>query len=371
MKIVNKIYLDFNATSPILREVRDFVVPFYDSALNASSIHSFGRDARKILDDARADIAKSIGAEGADIIFTSSGTESNNLALKGFKDADYLVISAVEHPSVLKVADKMEATILPVDKNGVVNLKALEKILKNTKGKALVSVMLANNETGVVQPIKEISQLVLFYKGFIHCDAVQAFGKIPVDFSDLNVDMMTISAHKIGGLQGASALIVKKGLNINSQIIGGGQESGARAGTENVAAIAAFAKAAKLVEPQNSALIDYLEAEVKSFAKDAIIVGEEVERLPNTSCIILQGMLAETQLINFDLAGIAVSSGSACTSGKVGKSHVLLAQGYSAKQASEVVRVSIGKETTKQDIDAFLKVWKSNYEKASNTSKAA
>ena len=389
MMVLQKIYLDYNATAPAYPEVMRCMVEVAARPCNASSIHGFGREARRLLDTARQQVMHTLDADGTQIIFTASGTEANNLAIYGLEEADTVLVSAIEHPSVLKPAERHNATIIPVDQHGLVNLEALERLLKQTEGQALVSVMLANNETGVIQPVKEIAALVYEYGGFMHCDAAQAIGKIPVSFNDLNVDMMTISGHKIGAGQGAAALIVKKGLHLHAQITGGGQESGYRAGTENVAAIAgmgiALEKTMSFPESQRDSrgislqqedrprikdsgddvktLRDYLEDEIQDYAPDAMIFGQEVQRLPNTSCIAMPGMTSETQLINFDLAGIAVSSGSACSSGRVSVSHVLIAMGVEKALAQTAIRVSIGATTTKEEINIFLTVWKRNYDK--------
>ncbi len=378
-------YLDYNATAPVLPEAAEAMARVLRQPCNASSVHGFGRAARQILDEARANIAAALHAEGAQIIFTATGTEANNLALRGFRDAQHLAVSAVEHPSVLKPAEDRKAAMIPVDGQGIVRLEALEALLKAASGKTLVSVMLANNETGVIQPIAEIAQLVYAHGGFLHMDASQACGKIPVDFNVLNVDMITVSGHKFGAPQGAAALIVKKGVHLSAQITGGGQESGYRAGTENVAAIAGFAKALEIVIPAQAGihsesctggemdsrlrgndvekLRDHLETQILTLAPEAIIFGKHAPRLLNTSCIALPGMNGETQLINFDLAGIAVSSGSACSSGRVAVSHVLLAMGVEKPLAECAIRVSLGRETTRDDIDRFLAVWKRNHEK--------
>jgi len=357
------IYLDYNATVPLKEEVAEIMAEVAKLPYNPSSIHSFGREAKKLIEEARNEVAKFSGAENAQVIFTSSGTEANNMAINGIKDISAVIVSSIEHVSVLKPAEDKKAFVIPVDENGVIRLDALRRILENVDGKALVSVMLANNETGVIQPIKEIAELVYRNGGYIHCDAAQALGKIKLNFNDLNVDMMTISAHKLGGPQGAAALIIKKGLVVAPFVKGGGQESGYRAGTENVAAIVGFGKAAELADEIKPDLRDWLESEIKSYAPDAVIFGQNVARLPNTSYIAAGKMPSETQLIAFDLSGVAVSSGSACSSGKVSISHVLLAMGVSKEQAAMAIRVSLGKETTKEEISRFLEIWKKNYDK--------
>ncbi len=365
------IFLDHNATTPIVPEALEAMQQVYSEPCNPSSVHSFGRHARKLLDEARARIAKTCSAEGATVIFTGSGTESNNLALHGLEDVQDIFISATEHVSIMKPADVKGASHIPVDENGLVRLGALERMLKNVDGKVLVSVMLANNETGVIQPIHDIAKLVYQYGGYMHTDASQVLGKIALDFTALNVDMMTISGHKFGGPVGAAALIMKTGLHIKAQLLGGGQESGYRPGTENVPAIVGMAKAAELAMPASSELRDYLEQEIKATAAEAMIFGENAGRLPNTTSIALPGMKAETQLINFDLAGIAVSAGSACSSGRVTTSHVLLAMGVEKDIAASAIRVSLGNNTTKEEVDSFLTVWKSNYNNTISSKEAA
>ncbi len=360
-RIKEKIYLDYNSTVPVLQEVVEAVLPIYSQPYNASSIHSYGRDASRIIGESRRKIATAIGAEGAEIVFTSSGTEANNMAMNCLGDVDNIIISAIEHLSLLRPAKLKNAILIPVDNHGLVIIDELKKILSEVEGKSLVSVMLANNETGVIQPVKEIAELVYSYSGYFHCDASQAFGKIAVGFSDINADMMTISAHKIGGIQGAAALIFKKGLEVVSQIKGGGQESGYRAGTENIAAIVGFGVAAENIKIGDSSLRDYLENEIISFAHDNVIFGKNVDRLPNTSYITMRNVTGETQSIAFDIEGIAVSSGSACSSGTVNKSHVLDAMGIDGDIAANAVRVSMGRETTKEEIDKFISVWKDIY----------
>ncbi len=336
---------------------------------NASSVHSFGRKAHSITSKARRQVAHAAGGEGAQIIFTGSGTEANNLAIKGLKGTDFIAVSATEHISVLKPAETRNAILIPVDENGIIRLDKLENILQNQQGKGLASFMLANNETGVIQPVSEIAKIVYEHGGFLHCDAVQAFGKIPVDFNNLNVDMMTVSAHKIGGVQGAAALIMKKGLELGAEITGGGQEEGFRAGTENVAAIAGFGVAAENIPIMKPDLRDYMEEELKKISPDIVIFGENVDRLPNTICVAMGAgkMKSETQLINFDLEGIAVSAGSACSSGKVNTSHVLLAMGVDKEIAETAIRISLGHNTTKPEINRFLEVWRRNCSRVQNS----
>jgi cysteine desulfurase len=361
------IYLDYNATTAAKLEVLE-VIYAHNTPLNPSSVHSFGRKAKAIINDARDSVRKLANAGNAEVIFTSSGTEANNLALRGFKASAYFV-SAIEHPSVLNIAKELNAQFLPVEPSGIIDLKALDKLLEKSPKNTLVSVMLANNETGVVQPIKEVTKIVCSHGGLLHCDAAQGFGKIDVDMQDLNVDMLTISAHKFGGPVGAAALLVKKGINIEPIIIGGGQESGKRAGTENIPAIAGFAKACELADTEKFSEIEklknMLEQSIKEYAPESLVVAEASQRLPNTSSIYMPGMKAETQVINFDLEGIAISAGSACSSGKVENSHVLEAMGVEKDIARNVIRVSLTPETTREEIEKLIECWKSFYDRAS------
>jgi cysteine desulfurase len=284
------------------------------------------------------------------VVFTSGGSEANTMALKG-AGVERLIVSAVEHPSVLEAAKASgkPVEILAVDGNGLVDLAALEKMLKGPR--ALVSVMLANNETGVIQPLAEIVGLA---KGhLVHTDAVHALGKIPANFGLLGVDLMTLSAHKLGGPVGAGALVVRDGLALEPLIHGGGQELRRRAGTENLAAVAGFGAVAE-TRQQTAALRDRLEEALEG----AFIFGRAVARLPNTTCFAFPGMKAETLLMAFDLEGIAVSSGSACSSGKVAKSHVLAAMGAAPEISQAAIRVSLGWDTSEDMIDQFIAAWR-------------
>ena len=365
-------YLDYNATTPVLRAVIERMSDIYAVGSNASSVHSYGRNARGLLEEARVRIARKMGIDmnQYQIIFTASGSEANNLAVQGYLQ-DSVVITAIEHVSVCRVAKRAQnKIIIEVDSNGIVKLDALEKVLFASQGRGLVSVMLANNETGVVQDIAEISRLVHKYNGVIHTDAAQGISKMEFDFMRLGVDMMTIASHKCGGPPGAAALIVRKDIDHVPMILGGGQENGKRAGTENVAAIYGFAMAVDELH-NNSAVLkrqtmlrDQLEKEVAAVGSDVIIVSKSVERLCNTSCIIMTGVRGETQLINFDLAGIAISSGSACSSGKVSASHVLSAMGFSASEAECAIRVSVGYNTKDKDVSNFIEVWNRIYKRA-------
>ncbi len=357
-----KIYLDYNATAPARAEVVELVAEIMASPHNPSSVHSYGRRAKQYLEAARKQIAEYISCFANEIIFTASGTEANNMAITSFAHSHEILTSSIEHASVLAFVKDKPSRQIPVDEDGVVKLDSLEKMLSATSKPAFVSVMLANNETGVIQPIKEIAEIVHRFGGIIHTDAVQALGKIPLDMGLLGVDMMSLSAHKIGGVQGAGALIVRQNIDIKPLIIGGGQEGRKRAGTENIAAIVGFAKAVEIASHDNWQLatekhLRAMEQKIKLANDKAIIVGENSTRLPNTSMIITPNVSSEVQLMKFDLAGFAVSSGSACASGRVEPSHVLQAMGYDAAQAISAVRISAGHASTEQDIIGFTTEW--------------
>jgi len=346
-------YLDHNATSPLRPAAKSAMLRAMDVTGNASSVHAEGRAARQALEDARDQVAQAVGAIAPMVVFTSGGSEANNLALKG-APVERLIVSAIEHPSVLEAAKAsgMPVSLIPVDGNGIVNLAALAKLLEGPK--ALVSVMLANNETGVIQPVRDVVALAQSHGALVHTDAVQALGKMPVNFGLLGVDLMTLSAHKLGGPVGAGALIVRDGLALEPLVHGGGQELRRRAGTENLVSIAGFGAAAS--ETLNS--IKMLRDELELSLEAAVIFGAGVERLPNTSCFALPGLNAETLLMAFDLEGIAVSSGSACSSGKVAKSHVLAAMGIAPEISGAAIRVSLGWNTTIEHIHHFTATWR-------------
>ncbi|MBX2831679.1 MAG: cysteine desulfurase [Rhodospirillales bacterium] len=359
--MAEQVYLDYNASAPLCNEARQAMIAAMDVAGNPSSVHASGRAARKIVDHARRTIAELVGGDSERIIFTSGGTEANNLALNGLEDVTVFT-SATEHPSVIE--GRVDAKRIPVDGNGVIDLAALEKMLQEASEagqKVLVSVMLANNETGVIQPVAKIGLLAREYGAKVHCDAVQALGRMPVDMGRLLVDMVSISAHKIGGPKGIGALAIAPGVMLVPQIRGGGQEKYRRGGTENVLGIAGFAAAAQRADTNMAkmaiiaAMRDRLEMELASEAPELLIAGKGTERLVNTSCLILPGMPGETQVMALDLAGVAISSGSACSSGKVRESHVLKEMGVS--DAGSAIRVSLGLETTDEDIDTFIRVW--------------
>ncbi len=356
------IYLDYNATSPLKSAARAVMVDWLGQVGNASSVHRYGRAARTAIEAAREKIALMVGAAAAEVVFTGSGTEANNLALRGFPGRPVLA-SAVEHPSVLRLAD----TVIPVSEHGVIDLAALDRRLSEIGRPVVMSLMLANNETGVIQPVAEAARIVHEHAGLIHCDAVQAPGRIAVSMGELGVDLLSLSAHKLGGAQGAGALVLKPGVEPQALLIGGGQERGRRAGTENVAALAAFGAAAEYHQDDQADVLriaglrDRLEAEIAVIAPDATIFGQAIPRLGNTSCIAMPGVLAETQLMVFDLAGIAISAGSACSSGKIGPSHVLAAMGAAPDLARQAIRVSLGASSDDAAIDRLVEAWRDLY----------
>jgi cysteine desulfurase len=373
--MTSSIYLDYNATAPIRPDVISLVCEVMNEGGNPSSVHSRGRKARARVEGARRQLSNLLGSKPQEIIFTSGGTEANNMVFSGFAGRT-LIVSAGEHDSVVAPAHHQNAHLVPLRSNGLIDLTKLQSILDATDEPALVSVMMANNETGVIQPIADIAAMVHEKGGLLHTDAIQAVGKIPVEFANLNVDMMTVSSHKIGGPQGQGALILREGLPITTRQRGGGQELGRRGGTENVAGIAGFGLAAELAAGEFDQmsdlerLRDHMEIEITQFCPNCVIYGADVSRLPGTSCLSMPGVNAELQVMNFDLAGIAVSAGSACSSGKVKASHVLTAMGASEDAASEAIRVSLGRLTTAEEIAKFVEVWQKLYDKKGSKSAA-
>jgi cysteine desulfurase len=373
--MAERAYFDWNATVPLRREARAALQEALALTGNPSSVHAEGRAARRLIEQARQEVAHLVGARAGDVIFSSSGTEANALALTPAiettdekRPRDRLFMSAIEHSSVRAGGRFSRAAIedLPVDSDGRLNVAALADALSQAS-RPLVSVMLANNETGVVQPIAEAAAIVHGAKGLLHVDAVQAAGRIACDIGALGADLMTLSAHKIGGPKGVGALVrASDDIHFADPLIrGGGQERGLRAGTENVAGIAAFGAAAaaaraQLVDEaaQMLALRDRLEAGLKAISPQAVIFGAGAERLPNTTLFSLEGMKAETAVIAFDLEGVAVSSGAACSSGKVQPSHVLAAMGVSPALLRGAVRVSLGWTTTQAEIERFHDAWR-------------
>lgn len=366
--MTDRAYFDWNATAPLREEARAVMGAALALTGNASSVHAEGRAARQVIETAREKVAALVGAEARNVTFTSGATEANMLALTpsltvGGRKAlrDKLFISAIEHPSVRSGGRFASQSIeeLPVSSDGILDLLALSSALLRAEH-PLVSVMLANNETGVIQPIREIADIVHAANGVLHVDAVQGPGRIDCNINRHGADLMSLSAHKLGGPLGAGALIRRGEVDIGEPLIkGGGQERRQRAGTENVAAIAGFGAAAAVAANQAdadrmAALRDRIEAAIKASLPDAVIFGENAPRLPNTTLFTVPGMKAETAIISFDLNGIAVSSGSACSSGKVQASHVLAAMGVEPALAQGAVRISLGHSTGERDVEKLL-----------------
>ncbi|MBX6323655.1 MAG: cysteine desulfurase [Rhodospirillaceae bacterium] len=355
------VYLDYNATAPLRPAARAALESALAETGNASSVHGPGRAARARIEAAREQVARLVEAAAEGVVFTSGGTEANNLALAGCGRARVLV-SAVEHDSVLRAAP--DAEILPVTAEGVVDLAALEAALRRDGRPALVSLMLANNETGVIQPVAEAAAIARAHGALVHCDAVQAAGRIPVSLPGLGVDLLSLSAHKLGGPQGAGALVLRDGVELSPLLRGGGQERYRRAGTENVPGIAGFGAAADeaAAEPEVqgrvAALRDTLEAGLRAAEPSLVVFGAGAPRLPNTCCFAVPGLSAETLLIALDLAGVAASSGSACSSGKVRPSHVLAAMGVPPALARGAIRISLGWASRRADVERFLEAWR-------------
>lgn len=360
-------HLDHNAGAPAAPEVVRAMAEALALGGNPSSVHRAGRLARRLVEDARAAVAEVVSVRPAEVVFTSGGTEANHLALRGPVAAgavDRLIVSAVEHPSLLQpaLALGLPVTVLPVDAQGVVDLVALERCLASG-GRPLVSVMLANNETGVIQPVADIVRLVRGAGGLVHSDAAQAPGRLPLDMGVLGVDLLSLSAHKMGGPSGIGALVVRDGVPFAADRVGGGQEMGRRAGTENIAGIAGFGAAAlgvaaRLARADEVARRrDALEARACALVPDVVIHGAGAPRLCNTTCLGVAGIAAETQVIALDLAGVLVSAGSACSSGKVRPSPVLEAMGLGPEHAGSAIRVSLGPDTDDGEIARFLAAW--------------
>lgn len=365
---MNPVYLDYNATAPVKPAVAAAVGRALEVVGNPSSVHSFGRAARKLIEDSREAVARLANCRASEVVFTASATEANNLVLAGAGRARRIV-SAIEHPAVLKTARALdgETVVLPVDADGVVVLEAFEAALKEDGERTLVSLMLANNETGALQPVAEAARLAHAQGALIHCDAVQAPGRVAWSLATLGVDYLSLSAHKFAGPKGIGALIARDGAPLKATVIGGGQERGRRAGTENLPGIAGMAEAAKAVPDELAAreriraLRDALEMRVIEIEPRVHVFSAKAERLPNTSCLTMPGVQSETQIMALDLAGVAASAGSACSSGKVEPSHVLRATGISDAISGCAIRVSLGWGTTPEDIDAFIEAWRALY----------
>ncbi|MDI9485430.1 MAG: cysteine desulfurase NifS [Bacillota bacterium] len=366
---MNQIYMDHAATTPVRPEVLEAMLPFFGSEYgNPSSVYGWGRRARQALDQARDKVSEILGAEASEIIFTSGGSEGANLAIKGAawayqKKGRHIVTSAVEHHAVLDSVlwlkkQGFEVTIVPVDEEGMVSPAEVEKALRPDT--TLVTIMHANNEVGTIQPIREISEIVRNHGALFHTDAVQTAGVLDIDVKELGVDMLSLSAHKLYGPKGVGALYVRKGVRLDPLIHGGAQEKRRRAGTENTAGIVGLAKALELAhvdrEEENARLIRLRDRLLEGLQKipHTKVNGSLVQRLPNNVNVCFQYIEGESMLLNLDLRGIAASSGSACTSGSLDPSHVLLAMGLSHEIAHGSLRLTLGRDNTESDIDFVL-----------------
>ena len=365
------IYFDCNSTTKLASQALEKMNEAYQLPLNSSAIHNFGRIANKIVEDARSELKNLLNAENYEVIFTSSATEANNTTFFGL-DVDLILFSKIEHVSVYNCRPENKKIIeIEVLANGLINFTDLEeKIETASNQKFLVSVMLANNETGAIQEIEKIAKLTHQKGGLIHCDIVQGVGKIEVDLEKLNIDFASVSAHKFNGPQGAAALLMRKGLDIKPLIYGGKQEKSKRSGTLNIAAIAGFGEACKLAKSKISnynevtKLRDFLESEIQEIAGDDVIIfSKSIARLPNTSYIALKNADNQTQLINFDLNGILVSAGAACSSGSLIESRVLKAMQVGSEFSNSAIRVSLGFENNINEVKKFIQVWSEFYKR--------
>lgn len=354
-------YLDYNATAPLRREAREAIVAALDVTGNPSSVHASGRASRRLVEQARERVGSLAGVAPGGVIFTSGATEANNMAIHAAQSRGLTcLVSAVEHESVANVPG---VRVVPVTRDGLLDLKALGKAVDEANGPVLLALMAANNETGAIQPVEKAAEIVRAAGGVLHCDAVQAAGRLRVDKWAGQVDSLSISAHKLGGPQGVGALIFSDDRRPTPLIFGGAQEDRRRAGTENVAGIAGFGAAAQAAvedvgkTDQIASLRNSLEHRLAAFAPDLVVLSAEVPRLANTLCFATPDLPAETQVMAMDLEGYAISAGSACSSGKVGASHVPLAMGIDPELARCAIRVSIGRETSQAEIDGFAESW--------------
>ncbi len=361
-------YLDYNASAPLRPEARAAVLAALDIVGNPSSVHAEGRQARALIERARLQVAELVGARPADVVFTSGASEANATVIAGGWDT--IFCSGLEHDSVRAATKVSGARVVEVQasRHGIFDVSAFADHLLNVDikrlGRALVCLQLANNETGVIQPVGEVAGIARRHGIHVHCDAVQAPGRIAINCPVLGVDYLTLSAHKLGGPKGVGALVIVDGIPLRALIAGGGQERGRRAGTENISAIVGFGAAARAAHAEQSmvdrikSLRDTLETGIAELTPDAVIVGHPAPRLPNTTCVALDCPGAETAVIRLDLAGVSISAGAACSSGKVGASAALTAMGLEPEIARAAIRVSLGYGTTDLDIANFLAAWK-------------
>ena len=366
------IYLDNAATTQMRKEVLDEMLPYFvESYGNASSIYSLGRKNKAVLDEKRAQIANILGAKDREIFFTSGGSEADNWAIKGVMFANrakgnHIITTKIEHHAILHTCEYLEkngfeVTYLPVDENGLVSLKDLEDAIRPTT--VLITVMFANNEIGTIEPIKEIGEIARKHKIYFHTDAVQAVGHLPINVQDLNIDLLSFSGHKFNGPKGVGALYIRSGVKIDSLIHGGAQERGKRATTENIAGIVGMAKALELatkdMEKDNKRILELREYLINGIFEripHVILNGDRQKRLPSNVNFSIKYIEGESLLLMLDMMGICASSGSACTSGSLDPSHVLLAIGLPHETAHGSLRLSLGKDTKKEEIDKVLEV---------------
>jgi len=373
---VRRVYFDNNATTPVLPEVLDIMRPyFFEHFGNASSIHHHGQETRAAVERARESVAKLLGCRPAEVVFTSGGTEADNLAIFGLaRPGDHVITSTVEHHAVLNSSKHLEeegsdVTFLPVDGAGLVNPDDLRRALRpNTK---LVSIMFANNETGVIQPVTEIGRICAEAEVYFHTDAVQAASKIPIRVKDIGCDLLSISGHKMHAPQGVGALYVRKGTTLAAMLYGGSHERSRRAGTENVAGIVGLGKAAEVAmkgfetsaDKQTAALRDRLEQTILDQVDSAGVNGQGAPRVPNTTNIYFDYIEGEALVIALDLKGLAVSTGAACSSGTIEPSHVLTAMGLRSDRARSSIRFSLGKQNTAEEIEFASQLIKAGAER--------
>ena len=366
---MRRVYLDNNATTPVLPEVFDAMRPFYlEQFGNASSIHHYGQHARAAVEKARASVAALVNARPAEIVFTSGGTEADNLGIFGLvQRGDHVITSTIEHSAVMNSCKRLEqmgceVTFVPVNARGEIDPEEVRKaLLPNTR---LISIMMANNETGVIQPVEEIGKIAQEADVFFHTDAVQAAGKVPIDVQNIACDALSISGHKIHAPQGTGALFIKKGTLIQPQIYGGSHERQRRAGTENLPGIVGIGKAAEISKhwlesggaAEMATMRDRLQDSILAAMDDMGVNGLGAPRVPNTTNLWFDYVEGEALVIALDLKGLAVSSGAACSSGAIEPSHVLLAMGLPHQRARASIRLSLGKQTTQEDIDFAIKI---------------
>jgi cysteine desulfurase len=349
------LYLDANATETLRPEARAAVLAALDLPGNPASVHAAGREARRVLEAAREAVAAAFGAAPGDVVLTAGGTEANAIAIRGLAEGRRVLVGATEHPAVLAAAPGAET--LPVLPDGTLDLDALEVALR-AGPPALVCLMAANNETGVLHPLAQAAALCRAQGALLHVDAVQAAGRVPVSLAGIGADSLAISGHKLGGPKGAGALLLRPGLALPALIAGGGQEKGRRGGTEPLPAIAGLGAAAAAARPEAAARLAALRDAIEAacLAQGAEVAGRGAPRLPNTTSLILPGVAAETQVIALDLAGVRVSAGAACSSGKVARSHVLAAMGL-GDRAGQAIRVSLPWNAPEDTAERFLTAW--------------